>query len=68
MITYFEFFNVIPYAYYLANDFVTGHARINSTMPFISCCVKVRMTNTAIQYFNFHVMWCRLSSLNIQLL
>src|SRR5215217_4147062 len=68
MIAYFEFGNMTSNIYNFSNNFMTRYTRVDSTVPFISCCVKVGVANTTIQYLNLYIMWCWSPSPDLQLL
>jgi len=40
-VTHFELAHMIADAGNFADDFMSGYTGINSTVPFISCCVKI---------------------------
>ena len=56
---------MITNTYNFTDDFMTGYTGIDGPVPFISCCMKIGVANTAIQYFNLYIMWCRISPLNV---
>src|SRR6478672_7416535 len=65
-LAYFKFFNVTTDTHHSSHDLVTGHTRVDGSMPFIPGGVKIRVANATIQDLNLYIVGRWLPSLNIQ--